>query len=107
MRSKVRLIVDALCRAWDKIKAVRAGEVVGIAILAFAAWVYLGEYVEGVAVCSVAIGEGLFADGSFKLNCLDSVLGNLRDDDTAATVILAIAAAILARAWSSGSRSEE
>ncbi len=43
MRSKICLIVAALCRVRDKIKVVRAGEVVGIAILAFAAWVYWGN----------------------------------------------------------------
>ena len=38
---------------------------------------------------------------------MKDTLDVLRDDGTAATVILAIAAAILASAWSSGSNSME
>ena len=38
---------------------------------------------------------------------MNDVLDDLRKDGTAATVILAIAAAILANAWSSGSNSME
>lgn len=101
------LLSVMLRRSRDRARRLRPGEAIGFVILVFAAWLYLGTYVGEVAVCLVDIGEELFTNRRLNLQCLDSVLDDLRDDGTAATVILAISAAILARAWSSGSRVEE
>ena len=107
MVSKVwSLLGIMLTGSSNRARRLRPGEAIGFVILTFAAWLYLGTYVGEIAVCLVDIGEELFTNRRLNLQCLDSVLDDLRDDSTAATVILAIAAAMLARAWSSGSRSE-
>ena len=108
MRSMIWLFCKAtLSRARDRARAVRLSEASGFVILIFAAWLYLGAYMGDGAACVVSLGKELLADGRFNLQCLHSVMDDLREDGTAATVILAIAAAILAKAWSRGATPEE
>ena len=83
----------------------RAG--LGTAILAMAGVIYLEPYVTDTFSCLGEMIQAPTEGRSVDWQCLVDVLDDLRDDGTAATVILAIAAAILASAWSSGSNSME
>ena len=80
---------------------------VGATILAIAALIYLEPYGTGGLACSRDALGALFADRPVEWACFKDVLDDLREDGTAATVILAIAAAILASGWSSGSSPAE
>ena len=80
---------------------------VGFSILVLAALLYLGPYFSNALSCLGGMIQELSNRGSIDWQCLVDIFDDLRKDGTAATVILAIAAAILASAWSSGSRAEE
>ena len=97
MRKWLRLAVGEL--------ASRTG--VGFSILVLAALLYLGPHFSSTQSCLGGMMQELIDTGSTDWQCFGDVLDDLRKDGTAATVILAIAAAILASAWSSGSRTEE
>ena len=75
--------------------------------MVLAALLYLGPHFSNALSCLGGMTRELINRGSTDWQCLQDVLNDLQKDGTAATVILAIAAAILASAWSSGSRSEE
>ena len=74
----------------------------GCIILLLAAALYLGSHVVDALACLLVIVRELIMECSFSWWCLAGVVGDLRRDNTAATVILAIAAAVLASAWSNG-----
>ena len=90
-------------RAMLAVRAVSLRVVVGFTILAMACLLYLGPYFADTAACLDDMARGMFSADPVEWHCLKNVLADLRKDNTAATVILAIAAAILASAWSSGS----
>ena len=103
---------------WSALTATRrwlrlaAGELasrtaVGFSILVLAALLYLGPHFSSALSCLGDMMQELIDRGSTDWQCFGDALDELRRDGTAATVILAIAAAILASAWSSGSKSEE
>lgn len=96
-----------LRRATAAVKSVSIRVVAGFAILTIAALLYLGPYSADAASCLDEIVRARSAERSIDWQCFRDVLDVFRKDGTAATVILAIAAAILASAWSSGSRTEE
>lgn len=83
----------------------RAG--LGTAILAMAGVIYLEPYVTDSFFCLGDMIQAPTEGRSIEWKCMKDTLDVLRDDGTAATVILAIAAAVLASAWSSGSRLAE
>lgn len=76
---------------------------IGIGILLFASALYLGQYAWDAMSCVGDAAPAAFTDDPVDWQCFGDVIKDLRKDNTAATVILAIAAAILASAWSSGS----
>lgn len=76
---------------------------IGIAILVLASMLYLGQYFWDALSCVGDAAPAAFTDDPVDWQCFRDVIKDLRKDNTAATVILAIAAAILASAWSSGS----
>ena len=76
---------------------------IGIVILLFASVLYLGQYIWDALSCVGDAVPAAFTDEPVDWQCFKDVVEDLRDDNTAATVILAIAAAVLASAWSSGS----
>lgn len=100
-------ITDTLRRAIITVKSVSLRVLAGFAILALTALVYLGPYAADIASCLDKAARALSSTGPIDWQCFGAMLDDLREDGTAATVILAIAAAILASAWSSGSRLEE
>ena len=77
--------------------------VIGGIILLSACALYLGQYIEDALSCVGDAVPAAFTDDPVDWQCFRDVIKDLRKDGTAATVILAIAAAILASAWSSGS----
>lgn len=91
---------DRLRRAW---KTVVTRVWMGMAILALASVIYLEPYCTGALSCSGSIVQALAVGMPVEWKCFGDVLGDLRKDGAAAGVILAIAAAVLASAWSSGS----
>ncbi len=108
MISKVlACIAEALRRVNLTAKSVSVRVLAGFGILAMAALLYLGPYSADTAFCLDDAARGLFSTDPVEWQCFKDVLDDLRGDGTAATVILAIAAAILASAWSSGSRTVE
>lgn len=96
-------------RAWPRTiaKGLTSRIGLGTAILAIAGVIYLEPHFTRAISCFGDMLQALTAIRSADWKCFEDVLDNLRKDGTAATVILAIAAAILASAWSSGSRAEE
>ena len=76
---------------------------IGIVILLFACVLYLGQYAWDALSCVGDAAPAVFTAEPVDWQCFRDVIKDLRKDGTAATVILAIAAAILASAWSSGS----
>ena len=88
-------------------KSVSVRVIAGFAILTVTAMLYLGPYFTDTASCLDEAARALSSANTADWECFEDVLDDLRDDGTAATVILAIAAAILASAWSSGSGAEE
>lgn len=98
--------LEALRRATIAAKSVSARVVAGFAILAVTALLYLGPYFTGTASCLDGTARALSSAAITDWQCFGNVLGDLRKDRTAATVILAVAAAILASAWSSSSRAK-
>ena len=88
-------------------KRVSIRVVFGTAILFSAGVIYLEPYVADTFFCLGDVIQAPTEGRSVNWQCLVDVLDDLRDDGTAATVILAIAAAVLASAWSSGSKSAE
>ena len=77
----------------------------GAIILAATAAIYLWPHISDVVSCVDAMLRGLIAGRPVGWQCLKNALADLRQDGTAATVILAIAAAVLASAWRSGGSS--
>ena len=100
-------IMGLLRRATAAVKSVSIRVLAGFAILTLAALLYLGPYSADTTSCLDEIVRARSSAESIDWQCFGDVLDDLRKDGTAATVILAIAAAILASAWSSGSRTEE
>ena len=96
-------------RVWPKTisKALVSRAGLGTAILAMAGAIYLEPYITDTFSCLGNMIQAPTAGRSIEWKCMKDMLDDLRDDGTAATVILAIAAAVLASAWSSGSRSAE
>lgn len=96
-------ILVALRRAGFAAKSVSVRVVAGFVILALTALLYLGPYSIDAASCLDEMARGLFTSDRINWQCFKDVRDDLRKDAIAATVILAIAAAVLASAWSSGS----
>ena len=96
-------------RTWPQTiaKALTTRVGIGTAILAITGVIYLEPHITGAFSCLGDMIQALATGCHIGWQCLADVLDDLREDGTAATVILAIAAAILASAWSSGSRSSE
>ena len=88
---------------WMLVKASFSRLGIGSAILALAAVIYLEPYFTGTLSCWSELFGTLTAGRPVEWTCFEDLLDDLREDGTAATVILAVAAAILASAWSSGS----
>ena len=101
-RRTLARIVSARRRVGLAVKSVSIRVVAGFAILAMASLLYLGPYFTDTASCLDDMARRMFSADPVEWHCLKIVLTDLRKDNTAATVILAIAAAILASAWSSG-----
>ena len=78
----------------------------GVTLLFLAGLIYLGPYAVDATVCLEGGLRALIAGRPIEWQCYQDVLDDLRKDGAAAGVILAIAAAILASAWSSGSDSD-
>ena len=95
-------VATALRRSRLAARSVSIRVIAGFSILALAAVLYLGTYFADAAACMDGMARGLFTDDPVDWQCFGDVVKDLRKDGTAATVILAIAAAILASAWSSG-----
>ena len=106
-----------MIRAWRRIKGNLPGLPVktnrgnlrvlaGATILSLAGLIYLGPYGADATVCLDSSLRALIAGRPLEWQCYQDVLKDLRKDSAAAGVILAIAAAILASAWSSGSDSD-
>ena len=98
---------DKMDGSFTDAKSVGVRALAGATILFLAGVIYLGTYVTEVVSCLGSIAREVIGQASVNRQCLVDVFDDLRDDGTAATVILAIAAAVLASAWSSGSRSAE
>ena len=77
--------------------------IIGGIILLLACALYLGQYFWDALSCVGDAAPAVFTADPIDWQCFRDVIKDLRKDGTAATVILAIAAAILASAWSSGS----
>ena len=92
---------------WMLAKAPSSRLGIGSAILALAAVIYLEPYLIGTLSCTNDLLGALTAGRPVEWACFKDVLDDLREDGTAATVILAIAAAILASGWSSDSSPAE
>ena len=108
MAVKIRLRLNEwLAKLLSQVKRVSIRVVFGTAILFSAGVIYLEPYVTGTFSCLGDMIQAPTEGRSIEWKCMKDTLDVLRDDGTAATVILAIAAAVLASAWSSGSRSAE
>lgn len=94
---------DRMARFLARARQANLKLVIGVAILFFASVLYLGQYIWDALSCVGDTLPAAFAGEPIDWQCFQDVVEELRDDGTAATVILAIAAAILASAWSSGS----
>ena len=103
-----------MIKAWRRIKGnlpglpagAKLGNIRGLAgvtLLFLAGLIYLGPYVVDATVCLEGNLRALIAGRPIEWQCYQDVLKDLRKDSAAAGVILAIAAAILASAWSSSS----
>lgn len=103
----VARILDTLRQVAIAAKSVSIRVIAGFAILSVTALLYLGAYFVDTASCLDEVARALSSAKPHDWRCFGDVLDDLREDGTAATVILAIAAAILASAWSSGSRGDE
>ena len=104
MVAKIRhLLSEWLSRLLSRGKRVSIRAMLGTAILFSAGVIYLEPYVTDTFSCLGDTIQAMAAGSPMAWKCLEGVLSNLREDGTAATVILAIAAAVLASAWSSGS----
>ena len=108
LAAKIRSrLSEWLARLLSQVKRVSIRSMLGTAILFSAGVIYLEPYVTETFSCLGDAIQALTAGSPMAWKCLEDVLSNLREDGTAATVTLAIAAAVLASAWSSGSRSAE
>ena len=92
---------------WNRLRRVLTAVVatrvwMGMAILALAALIYLEPYFTSTLLCSGDIVHASVAGRPAEWQCFKDVLRDLRKDGAAAGVILGIAAAALASAWSSG-----
>ena len=94
---------ESLARLLAHAKQANLKLVIGIFILTFAAVLYLGQYMWDALSCVGDATLAAFTAEPVDWQCFRDVIKDLRKDGTAATVILAIAAAILASVWSSGS----
>ena len=105
-----------MIKAWRRIKGnlpglpagAKLGNIRGLAgvtLLFLAGLIYLGPYVLDATVCLEGSLRDLRACRPIEWQCYQDVLKDLRKDSSAAGVILAIAAAILASAWRSGGSS--
>ena len=103
-----------MIKAWRRIKGNMPGlpaktnrgsfrVLTGATILSLAGLIYLGPYAADVASCLDSTLRDVIAGRPTEWQCYQDVLKDLRKDGAAAGVILAIAAATLASAWSSGS----
>ena len=97
---------ERLTGLWAQVRSVGVKALTGTTILLAAGALYLGPYFTGMASCLDEITRALSSAATTDWQCFGNVVDDLRRDGTAATVILAIAAAMLASAWSSG-RAEE
>ena len=97
------LAARALLTQVRKVLLSRLG--IGTVILFATGAIYLEPHISGVFSCLADLALGVFERGPTDGQCLADALEDLRRDGTAATVILAIAAAVLASAWSSGGSS--
>ena len=97
------LVARALLARVRKALLSRVG--IGAAILFATGAIYLEPHISGVFSCLADLALGIFERGPTDGQCLADALEDLRQDGTAATVILAIAAAVLASAWRSGGSS--
>ena len=88
-------------------RRIRIRVLIGAALMFLVGIVYLGPYVSDALLCIDTTIRKLVTENSAGWKCMNDMLDDLRKDGTAATVMLAIAAAILASAWSGGSTSEE
>lgn len=77
--------------------------VIGGVILFCASMLYLGQYIWDAMSCVGDAAPAVFTADPIDWQCFRDVVKGLRKDGAAAGVILAIAAAILASAWRSGS----
>lgn len=94
---------ERLARFFPNARQANLKLVIGGVILMFACMLYLGQYIWDALSCVGDAVPAAFTDDPVDWQCFRNVIKDLRKDGTAATVILAIAAAILASAWSSGS----
>ena len=93
---------SSLTWLWMLVRASFSRLGIGSAILALAAVIYLEPYFTGTLSCLSDVLGALTAGQPVEWACFEDLLDDLREDGTAATVILAVAAAILASGWSSG-----
>ena len=108
MAVKIRLRLNEwLAKLLSQVRRVSIKVMLGTAILFSAGVIYLEPYVTDTFSCLGDMIQAPTEGRSIEWKCTKDTLDVLRDDGTAATVILAIAAAVLASAWSSGSRSAE
>lgn len=105
--------VAAVIKAWRRLKdnlpglpaRAKLGNIralAGVTLLFLTGLIYLGPYAADTASCVDSSLRDLIAGSPIEWQCYGDVLEDLRKDGAAAGVILAIAAAILASAWSSG-----
>ncbi len=97
---------ERLARFLPNTRPVNLKLIIGVVILFLASALYLGQYIWDAMSCIGDAAPAVFTDEPVDWQCFKDVIQDLRKDGTAATVILAIAAATLASAWSSGSDSD-
>ena len=107
MKKRLIGLKGELIQFWGKAKQTDPRLVIGASVLILASVLYLGEYFSDTWFCLLDTGRVAVTGGQVEWQCVKDVVKDLREDGTAATVILAIAAAILASAWSSGSSPTE
>lgn len=85
------------------VKSVVTPAMACVIILALVTLLYLGPHALGFTKCATGQVRSAFTDYQVAERCWRNGLDRLQADGTAATVLLGIAAAVLAKAWSSGS----
>ena len=103
MRKALIVLKMRLARFWGKAEQTDVRLIIGASILILASVLYLGQYFSDAWFCLLDTVREAVTGRPVEWQCVKGVVRDLREDNTAATVILAIAAAVLASAWSSGS----